>query len=451
MRSSVSLILLAPLLLGFSHRASAQHATGGEFLVGACTHFAQDKGYLPANLALMRQAGIGSLRDEVYWNDVERERGHLSMPEAWDAYVDRAREAGMAPLLILDYGNRFYDEGNKPTSAEARAAFGRYARFVVDHFKGRVPLYEVWNEYDIGIGTPDGAEGTPEDYVALLEETYRAIKEVDTTSVVLGGAVTSGAVGNGWLEQMVALGGLKYCDALSVHAYNYSAKGRARSPETWAAWMQDMREMLHAYTDGADVPVYVTEMGWPTHVGERGMTPDTAAAYLARMYLLARTMPYLKGLWWYDFQDDGWEATHNEHNFGLVRPDLTPKPAYYALKDVADLVATATYAGRAETAEEDLWVLKFEREGGEDAWAVWSARERGSTQVLLGFRGAEPPEQVRVREAGRGGVERRFGRRAWYAEEDGVRGGELSLAVEATPLLVTGDLGGMYVKGARVR
>ena len=35
---------------------------------------------------------------------------------------------------------------------------------------------------------------------------------------------------------------------------------------------------------------------------------------------------------WYDWKNDGDDPSENEHNFGLVYPDLIPKPAYNAIK-----------------------------------------------------------------------------------------------------------------------
>ena len=100
------------------------------------------------------------------------------------------------------------------------------------------------------------------------------------------------------------------------------------------------------------MPFYVTEMGWPTHVGKNGTDPELAGSYLARLYLLARTSPSFQGIWWYDFQDDGWKPQYNEDNFGLVRPDLTPKPSYHVLADIAPVVAKGQYVGRLPTPAE---------------------------------------------------------------------------------------------------
>src|ERR1017187_6666443 len=178
------------------------------------------------------------------------------------------------------------------------------------------------------------------------------------------------AVRNGWLERVLEQVSLPFMDALSIHTYTYSETGRARGPEAWAEWLGQVGKMTQKYSHGKPVPLYVTETGWPTQIDRRGTPPDVAAAYLASMDLLARTMPFLKGIWWYDFQDDGWNASINENNFGMVRPDLTPKPAYFSLADIAKLVSKAEFAGRVETGDPDIWALKFREPDGIETWAI---------------------------------------------------------------------------------
>jgi len=134
--------------------------------------------------------------------------------------------------------------------------------------------------------------------------------------------------------------------------------------------------MAQKYSGGKLVPLQITETGWPTQIDRRGTPPEVSAAYLARLFLLARTMPFLKGVWWYDFQDDGWKADYNENNFGLVRPDLTPKPSYYALAGISTLAARGEFVAKLQTQSPDLWALKFRMPDGKETLALWNGRDR---------------------------------------------------------------------------
>ncbi len=237
------------------------------------------------------------------------------------------------------------------------------------------------------------------------------------------------------------LGALEFCDAISIHSYNYSAGFPERGPEACSAWMTGVQAMLRKYNDGKDVPFYVTEMGWPTHVTRHGTDPELSASYLARLYLLARQSPSFKGLWWYDFQDDGWNPEYNEDNFGLVRPDLTPKPAYHVLADIAPIAAHGDFIGRLPTKDENLWVLRF-KVGREDTWALWSADDK-EQQVILETEA--PAGQVTIRQAGHDAHPMRWGFRDWADRRGELAPNRLSLTVGHRPVLLGNDLSGVSI------
>ena len=423
--------------------AGAASAQEDGFVIGACTHFSQGKGLLERNIESLKQAGIASIRDEVGWGAIEREKGKLAMPAQFDAYVRAAAGEGLNVLLILDYANGFYDDGDRPRSPEAIEGFCRYAEFVVRHFGKDVRLYEIWNEWDIGIGLPKKYDkgGSAEDYVKLLKAVYPRIKAADPGVTVIVGASTSGAVKKGWLEEVVKLGGLGFCDAISIHSYNYSDRFPERGPEACSAWMTGVQAMLRTYNDGKDVPFYVTEMGWPTHVARHGTDPELSASYLARLYLLARTSPSFAGIWWYDFQDDGWNPQYNEDNFGLVRPDLTPKPAYHVMADIAPLVASGEYVGRVEAKDESLWVLRF-KVGSSDRWALWSADDK-DRQVILETESSDRP--LTIQQTGADARLVKWGFRDWTSRRSEPAANRLSLVVGARPVLIGDDLSGVSV------
>jgi polysaccharide biosynthesis protein PslG len=432
-------------LIGSGGRAyAALQANGTErFEVGVGTHFSQNKGVVEMNLRSILHVGIGSIRDQVGWSSVEHEKGKLVMPERNNRYVRQASGAGLDVLLILSYANRFYDNGDRPRSAEAIEGFCRYAEFVVKHFGKDVHLYEIWNEWDIGIGLPAPYRvgGSPEDYVKLLKAVYPRIKAAEPDVTVMAGAATSGGVRKGWLEKIVQLGALDYCDAISIHGYNYSSKFPERSPEACSAWISGVQEMLRKYNDGRDVPFYVTEMGWPTHVGKRGTPAELSGSYLARLYLLARTSPSFRGIWWYDFQDDGWRADYNENNFGIVRPDLTPKPAYYVLADISDLIANGRYMGRVKTDDDNIEIIRFKCKG-RDVWALWSADDQ-EHQVILQTKGLRG--DLTIHQLGHEPYQTGWGFRDWPSRKSEIFPDRLSVVAGARPMLISGDMANVSV------
>jgi hypothetical protein len=142
-------------------------------------------------------------------------------------------------------------------------------------------------------------------------------------------------------------------------------------------------DVIHRYTGGRDVPLYITEMGWPTYSGTNGISQQEAATNLAQMFLLARTMKFLNGIWWYDFRDDGWDESNKENDFGLIRPDLTPKAAFAALESVAPVVRDALSVEDASTGSQTLRVLRFRLGGSKQVLAVWNMNHAGAVRVRV--------------------------------------------------------------------
>jgi polysaccharide biosynthesis protein PslG len=350
------------------------------FVVGVCTHFGQNKGDVQANLGLIQQMGVSSIRDEVFWQGVEHQKGQYAIPKNSEYFVTSAVAKGLKPLLALDYGNPLYDHGDKPTSDEAIEGYVRYAEFVVRHFQRRVSMYEIWNEWNGGVGktTP----GTPESYVKLLKVVYPRLKAIDPNLILIAGAVSGGGVRGPWLRQMLDLGALQAADAVSFHQYIFSSKGVGKLPETLADNINRVEELVRSYNGNRDFPLYLTETGWPTNTGPSGTSPEESGDFAVQTVLLLRSMPFLKGVWLYDFQDDGTKADATEDNFGLVHFDLTPKPGFYDLSAVTRWVEGVDVLSRLPAPNSPIDGVAFSLADGQQGLALWRVGP-GSSRVQV--------------------------------------------------------------------
>lgn len=352
-----------------------------EFIFGAQTHFAQNKGNSELCLTMLQHAGISSIRDEIYWSSVEKENGKLAIPEDLDRVINLALSKHITPLIILSYGNKFYDGGSMPLSSEAQTAFARYAEFIAKHFKGKVFYYEVWNEWNTGFGAknvPHNFKASPKSYVSLLAKTFTALKKVDPSIKVVGGAIAGWD--SSWLEELMKNNAANFMDAISVHPYNYNA-GIRGTPENLIKWLDEFHGVLSKYTT-TPLPVYITEIGWPTHSGELGVQPEVSANYLGRIFLLAKTRPYIGGVWWYDFQDDGINPNNQEDNFGMIRYDYTPKLSFYVMRDIVSTIKDAEFVERLAT-DPSFYALKFRKPTGETILTLWSGLPDKTCNVCI--------------------------------------------------------------------
>ena len=412
-----------------------------DFHAGVCTHFAQNKGDAAANLDLVAQAGITSIRDEVSWAMTERKKGELKVPGFFADYLEEAARRDIRPLVILNYGNRFYDKGNYPVTPESIEGYKRYCGEIVRFSGGRVRLFQLWNEWDGGCGMSSlgFGRGKAAGYVKMLKEVYPQLKKIAPEATFIAGSVCTGET---FFEELLKLGMLDFCDAVSFHAYNYNTGDS--TAEAWFARMQKLGALIRRYTRGADKPLYITEIGWPNHTTETGSTEWESAVKLARLYLYARQLPFIKGVWYYDFQDDGWKHGHHENNFGLVRPDLTPKTSYFALKSLARRLSFGKPTGSEEFDGGSLF--RFEGEEG-PFWAVVNRSEDHDLQLV--FESGDPSLPLTVEVVGSAPVTRPWGYRDWPNRERNVNPNRIAVTVGEMPVLLSGNLDRVRIAAIR--
>lgn len=349
-------------------------AAGGEFVAGVGTHLGQGKGTVARNFSLVDELGANSIRDDVYWRDVEVVKGDFRFADAKPNIERLAKElhkTGNDTLLMLGYGNPLYHSGEFPLTDKARAAYARYCQAAALHYSDSVQYFEIWNEWN--------QRGSATDYAALLAASYSAIKHVNPSATVVGGAVEGATLS--WTRQLLAAGGGKSMDAFSVHPYMFWKSGDG-TPERLFAWMLNLKAMLDEFPETKNMPVFVTEIGWPVNTTQYGVPENVAASYLARTYVLMRSLPFVKGVWWYELRNSGTDPKNREHNFGLVTQTDQPKPAFVAMRDVLPPLLDATSVDFVEQGPK-RWIVKGQRAGGASWVFAWASDGTANQAVRL--------------------------------------------------------------------
>jgi hypothetical protein len=404
------------------------------FQVGVGTHVG-DKTYpLAQTLAVIGTLGL-SVRDDVRWSGIETAPGRLDYNSShadFDAQLADVLKRGQRPIIVLPSGVKFYDGGGQVTSAAGIAAFARYARFVATHVGGGAKQIEVWNEWSHAAATAqEPKKGDPAAYANLLRGVYPALKEQNPQNVVLGGAVQADEAA--WVEKFAQAGGLKYIDGFSIHPYVHCKAPHAPQPPTHLklsdflsthtsgdtvrlaygegvlkpaggsaeqaiAAVDEVKAILDKYSPDRAIPVYVTEMGWPTSAGQCGVDDSVAAAYLQRFMLLAAARPYIAGVWWYDLFDDGADPSNREHRFGLATYDHQPKAAYNALLALKDILASNKVPTESVGPEGEI-IISGQQADGRAFYVAWlptnnfltsQAWVQGAKLSAAGYRRLDP-------------------------------------------------------------
>ena len=323
----------------------------------------------PARMA--QSMGIKWMRDELNWAHLEPEKGKWNW-ERFDTSVETATRHGISIFGLLCY----WAPWAKPHTEEGIRDYCDYVKTVVNRYKDRVKYWEIWNEPNIFFWT-----GTVEQYAELLKAAYDAVKEADPDAKVIG-CCTAGTDLK-FIEKVFECGGFDKMDILSIHPYRYPP-----TPEEtdFIGELKRADALVRKY--GAPKEIWITEIGWPTNVGGNGSSEAKQAAMIARTYLQSIASGVVQKVFWYNYRNDGLDVFYNEHNFGVIRRDHSPKPACVAFRTMTRCLEAKKFV-KDLSATKGVYAYLFEGKSGRTiaAWCTW---EMGS----LTLRGQASPVTI---------------------------------------------------------
>lgn len=309
--------------------------------------------------AMAREIGVKWSREEFAWSVIEPRKGTFDW-SFYDRVVATAKRNGISVYGLLDYWTRW----TQPYTPEGIEDYCRYVRAVVQRYKGDIHHWEIWNEPNIFFW-----QGPKDMYADLLKAAYKTIKEGDPDAQVAG-CSTSG-IDRPFIDRIQNLGGP--FDILTIHPYRRDLVDRQFIRE-----LQQVATMVNTPA-GATRPVWITEMGWSTHVQHNAVhegpsvDPRQQACLLVRAYVDALASGSAPNISWYDFRNDGDNPMEWEHNFGVVTQEFEPKPAYRAYATLARMLHDGQYQNQVDFGP-GVMAFGFTRPGGQSpvivAWAV---------------------------------------------------------------------------------
>jgi len=340
----------------------------------AAAWFAQDdmtKQKELANLASL--AGVSWVRDRLRWRDIQPQPGALKPPPTtYDSSADAHRDAGLQVLQV------FHDT---PSWAQPAAqAGGRFAtdlrrvyelgRALAVRFKGRVAAWEPWNEANVATF---GAH-TVDQMCSWQKAAWLGFKSGDP-EVIVGWNATAAVPTPAHTEGVLANETWPYFDTYNIHTYD------------WSNAYNDLWKPAREAAAGR--PLWITEADRGTpHLKnppwydqsprlERLKAEWMAQAYASSLFAGARRhFHFILG----NYQEP------NGVQFGLLRLDLTPRPAYVALAAVGRCLASAQALGRWQPAPNvHVYAFRARPDGNDrDVLVAWAEKEvdwdgRGTT------------------------------------------------------------------------
>jgi hypothetical protein len=340
-------VALSALLPASASAAAVEARTAGSFLdsIGVNTHTYYDD--------TVYYSEFGTIEQRLKELGVHHIRENL-VPDRPDQYerLSRLATAGVKSTLILG------------APEDGASGLEELTEILGSDLRGSVDAVEGPNEYDL--------HGGPNWMPELAPYQSRLYSTIKSSSVLSSLPVVGPSLGNTNSDGSDVSGSLDYGN---IHSYP-----NGESPE------DNVSRLLATATEmSGSKPVMATETGYHTAVnwsGDHNPVSEAAqATYTPRLFLeyfrrgIARTFSYELVD---EFPNPG--RDESESNFGLLRNDLSPKPAFTALRNLTAILADSgagfapgkldyTVSGN----DDDLHQLLLQKSDGSYYLALWRA------------------------------------------------------------------------------
>lgn len=312
---------------------------------------------LDKTLRMAQEAGLGWLKQQFLWEEIEPEKGKFYVPgtmtsswEKYDKIVAMADKYGLQIIARLDrppaWARPAANSGRGPIDS-----YGDYADFVytfVSRYAGRIRYIQIWNEpnlwYEWG-----GVEPNARDYVALLRQAYLRAKQADPNVYVLSAPLAPTLERSvramsdlDYLQQMYDAGAAPYFDVLAANAFGQALPPDSPPDPNVLNFQRVvlLRRVMERNGDAAK-SVWINEFGWnaapadfsPDRLTWQRVTEQQQADYTVSGLRIARSWDWVGVICiWYLRHVGTIRPDNAEYYFRLVDVDFTPRLAYRALK-----------------------------------------------------------------------------------------------------------------------
>lgn len=299
-----------------------------------------------ADLDAAVDLGARWIRIDLNWSNIERQQGTYDF-RRWDAIVQAADDRCLRILGILlntpvwARAPGCDDRACIPTDLDA---FGRFVAATVERYQGRIDHWEVWNEPNLFIfyrPRPD-----PAHFARLLARAVDAIRATSPDAfIVAGGLSPVLSNGNGRrigpvdfvhavLASEAGRRGMAEVDAIGYHPYTFPVAPTVSTGRSgWVDLLPEVKAALEAAGLG-DKPIWLTEMGSATGIGEFAVSDAQQARDVAEAFELWRADHDLGPLFWFSLRDETTDDGNLNANFGLLEHDRSEKDAYGVFREL---------------------------------------------------------------------------------------------------------------------
>lgn len=332
---------------------------------------------------------VSTLRfwDVAYWAMLEPSKGQFDWSKM-DNTIAAAKKHGVSDFIFV-FGRVPQWASTNPTdpckggdgpgscAPPNLSDFDAFATNVIQRYCGTVRYYETWNE-------PNNAffwDGSNQQLLTVAQHLYQIAKSPSNCGCSNGKCNPGGGANPNqvllpsisnlkqynlqWIDSFLAAAGPSYLysDLVAFHGYETNLP-----PESIADQVQQFATVLNKHGVG-NQPLWNTEASWGMETSPVG---EDQASWLMR-YQMVQAAAGVSRFVWYGYDNCYYGTLWSVSPCGKPQKasdELNAAGAAYSVIQTWLEGATVT---RCERYENGLWACELKRDGGYDAWMVWSS------------------------------------------------------------------------------
>ncbi len=391
---------------------------------GVPTIFGVDEGGVLTKNAqaasLAAASGVSRTRVEISWANLEPQQGSYNFAMA-DNAINQLVNAGLEPVVYVAETPAWagpVDCGPIDTNNAALVAAFENTMGVLANRYPNVKIWALYNEVDATHGGGAGCFGSSgngmnnngvedyKEYAIMLAAAWRGVHASNPNALLASGAVAydnfkgdegyrcppnyPGNCQDGGFNYKFLPNLFKYikdnpqennAQYLDMVLYNYyDIYGRYWETVAKGRGIQAKAAAIRKLMKTAGLPkvaLFVTETG-----EDSGWIGEKNQARCLQLEMVRGAAAKLKGVVWWTFRDfpDNAPPPQNTWKYGLVKQDLTPKPAYVALQTLVAQLEGYNYRKKMSDRPgfENIEAYKFENNGAAKIFVMSSLHKSSS-------------------------------------------------------------------------
>lgn len=288
----------------------------------------------------IKELGVGMIRTDLLWSDIHKGPNHNSYAK-YDEIVDLLQKNNIQVLGLLHYNKTEAREGTVRwnTPPDSPEEFARYVSDTVQRYRGWIKHWEIWNEPN-----HDNYWSGPKDdlkkYCELLRLSYQAAKKADPDCTVINGGFAHPIPEA--VRDLYTAGGANIFDAVNIHPF-IDPLGKSPAEELEKI-ITKTKKIMDESGDGQK-KIWITEIGcpgipdgekWQDWFQGKGVSEHEQAEWLEQLFRVCRRFNYVDKVFWAFYRDTDQMFMEAADYLGLVRKNLSPKPAFFRMKSLIE-------------------------------------------------------------------------------------------------------------------